>query len=170
MNQVKAAKREAMADGYADLPDLFGFLEMWRLHHTLTELGAVTQQDPLDLEPDDFPLIKMKPLEEKRFAWAMIALEEEFETPPPGEEWTEENMTRRAWRKQQAEKYGFTQVNTDLKSALSAKAHDDDSILLTNKFSKTQAATALDSARSTESNRNRRSGKGKGKGGKGKTR
>jgi hypothetical protein len=29
----------------------------------------------------------------------MAALEEEFETPPPGEEWTEENMTRRAWRK-----------------------------------------------------------------------
>jgi len=41
----------------------------------------------------------MRPLEARRFDEMMAALEEEFETPPPGEEWTEENMTRRAWRK-----------------------------------------------------------------------
>jgi hypothetical protein len=41
----------------------------------------------------------MRPLEARRFDAMMAALEEEFETPPPGEEWTEHNMTRRAWRK-----------------------------------------------------------------------
>ena len=38
----------------------------------------------------------------------LIALEDEFETPPPGEEWTEANLTRRAWRKQNAEQYGYS--------------------------------------------------------------
>ena len=41
----------------------------------------------------------MRPLEARRFDEMMASLEEEFETPPPGEEWTEANMTRRAWRK-----------------------------------------------------------------------
>lgn len=49
----------------------------------------------------------MKPLEAKRFEKMMIALEEEFDKPPPGQEVTEENMTRRQWRKAQSQKYGF---------------------------------------------------------------
>jgi len=186
MNQVRAAKREAMADGHADLPDLFGYLEMWRLHSLydkVVELGAVTQQDLLDLEEPDFHLLKMKPLEEKRFMWMMIALEEEFETPPPGVELTEENMTRRMWRKQQAEKAGFGQVDVDFKSKLKGadSMMDEDNILNTNKFTKSiQAKTrgasterSIGSARS-EGNRSARSTGGKstarstgGKGGKG---
>jgi len=159
MNQVKAAKREAMADGYADLPDLYGFLENWRLHalyDKVTELGALTQQDLLDLEPEDFGLLKMKPLEEKRFHWMMIALEEEFEAPPPGEELTEENMTRRMWRKQQAEKDGFKQVDVDFKSKLRATDMEEDNILNQNKITKRQTKdigkkTKRDKARETAS-------------------
>mmetsp|Transcript_16043 Transcript_16043/g.20772 ORF Transcript_16043/g.20772 Transcript_16043/m.20772 type:complete len:438 (+) Transcript_16043:33-1346(+) len=101
MNQIWAARREAMADGKADLSTFRGYLESWRLLRLMPQLdalGATVQQDLLDLDPNEYGLIEMRPLEAKRFEQMMIALEEEFETPPPGEEWTEENMTRRAWR------------------------------------------------------------------------
>jgi hypothetical protein len=110
LNQIQAAKREAMADGKADLATFRGHLENWRLlrlHEQLVNLGAVVQQDLLDLDPSEYALLEMRPLEVKRFEQMMIALEEEFETPPPGEEWTEENMTRRAWRKKNADTYGY---------------------------------------------------------------
>lgn len=108
--QIKAAKREAMADGKADLPNLRGCLESWRLSRVLEtceQLGAVTQQDLLDFEPEEYHMLKMRPLEAKRWVQMMDALTEEFDTPPPGEEWTEENMTRRAWRRMNANQYGY---------------------------------------------------------------
>ena len=70
-------------------------------------LGAYTQQDLLDLELEDYELLEMRPLKLKRFEQMISALEEEFDAPPPGQELTEENMTRRQWRKAQSEKYGF---------------------------------------------------------------
>jgi len=63
VNQIMAAKREAMADGKADLPTLCGFCENWRLqrlHPVLVEMGAVVQQDLLDLEPDDYALLQVR--------------------------------------------------------------------------------------------------------------
>jgi hypothetical protein len=62
VNQILAAKREAMADGKADLPTLRGFCESWRLlrlYPILVELGALVQQDLLDLEPEDYALLKV---------------------------------------------------------------------------------------------------------------
>jgi hypothetical protein len=62
VNQILAAKREAMADGKADLPTLRGFVEAWRLqrlHPRLLELGALVQQDLLDLEPQDYALLQV---------------------------------------------------------------------------------------------------------------
>ena len=86
----------------------------------------------------------------------MIALEEEFEAPPPGEELTEENMTRRMWRKQQAEKEGFKQVDVDFKSKLRATVMEEDNILNQNKITKRQTKdigkkTKRDKARETAS-------------------
>jgi len=37
------------------------------------------QQDLLDLEPSEYSLLKMRPLEAKRFEQSMITLEEEFQ-------------------------------------------------------------------------------------------
>ena len=115
MLQIKAAKREAMADGVADMESFQGTLESWRLTRLLPkceELGAYMQQDLLDLEPDEYHLLEMRPLEEKRFVQMIAALEDEFDKPPPGEELTEENMTRRQWRKAQSQKYGFGMATT----------------------------------------------------------
>ena len=108
VNQIKAAKREAMADGKADLPTFRGSLESWRLlrlHEPLLLLGAYSQQDLLDLEPEDFGLLKMRPLEAKRFDQMLIALEEEFDAPWEGV--PDEELTRRQWRKKTAAEYGF---------------------------------------------------------------
>jgi hypothetical protein len=91
--KVVAAKREAMADGKADLDTLQSMLEKWRLmrlHDVLVDkLGAVTPQDLLDLEEEEYHLVGLRPLEKKRFLQMMHALVLEFEMPPPGEEWTE---------------------------------------------------------------------------------
>lgn len=143
LNQVEAAMREAMADGKADMPTFRGFLESWRLLRimpALQDMGAVVQQDLLDLEPNEYGLIKMRPLEAKRFEQMMIALEEEFETPPPGEEWNEENMTRRAWRAQQQKLYDADgdSVNTSLMSI---------------NIKKTKGAKGKESARSKTTNK-----------------
>lgn len=89
LKQVLAAKAEAMADGKNDDPTLRAWAESWRLGRLMTtfdEIGVVQQQDLLDLEPSEYTLLKMKPLEAKRFEQAMIALEDEFLTPPPGAE------------------------------------------------------------------------------------
>jgi len=96
MLQVMAAKKAAMADGSADLPSFVGWLESWRLRRLLPkmeELGAFTQMDLLDLEPNEYQLLNMRPLEAKRFEQAMIALEEEFLGVPPaaGGTWKEES-------------------------------------------------------------------------------
>ncbi len=48
----------------------------------MDELGAYTQMDLLDLEPNEYQLLMMRPLEAKRFEQAMIALEEEFLSAP----------------------------------------------------------------------------------------
>jgi len=155
LNQIEAAKREAMADGKADLYTFRGYLENWRLlrlHEQLVLLGAVVQQDMLDLEPSEYALLKMRPLEAKRFEQMMIALEEEFEKPPPGEAWTEDNMTRRAWRKKNAETYHYSAPN---------KEHQDVVPPLMSKTVGAKGTTtrrgeaAAESARSDRSQRNR---------------
>lgn len=82
MLQVLKAKKEALADGKNDAPSMRGWLESWRLFRLSTvmdEIGAYVQQDLLDLEPNEYSLLKMRPLEAKRFEQAMIALEEEFQ-------------------------------------------------------------------------------------------
>lgn len=96
MLQVLAAKKAAMADGSADLPSFSGWLESWRLKRLapkMEELGAYTQMDLLDLEPNEYQLLNMRPLEAKRFEQAMIALEEEFlgvAPPPAGNTWKDD--------------------------------------------------------------------------------
>ena len=88
MVQVLAAQKEAMADGISDLMPVGGWLESWRLRRLqpkLESLGAYVQQDLLDLEPNEYKVLEMRPLEAKRFEQAMIALEEDFLSPPPGE-------------------------------------------------------------------------------------
>ena len=57
----------------------------------------------------------------KRFEQMLLALEEEFETPPPGEAWTEANLTRRMWRKQNAQAYGYTVAGDKRKALNDAK-------------------------------------------------
>jgi len=82
MLQVLKAKKETGLDGKNDDPTFRGFLESWRLGRLgpiMDELGAYVQQDLLDLEPSEYSLLKMRPLEAKRFEQAMIALEEEFQ-------------------------------------------------------------------------------------------
>jgi hypothetical protein len=82
MLQVLNAKKEAGLDGKNDDPTFRGWLESWRLYRlapTMDELGAYVQQDLLDLEPSEYSLLKMRPLEAKRFEQAMISLEEEFQ-------------------------------------------------------------------------------------------
>jgi hypothetical protein len=82
MLQVLYAKKESNADGKEDDPTFRGWLEAWRLHRlmpVMDELGAYVRQDLLDLEPNEYSLLKMRPLEAKRFEQAMICLEEEFE-------------------------------------------------------------------------------------------
>lgn len=86
MLQVLKAKNEAAADGKNDDPTFRGWLESWRLVRlsgVCDDLGAYVQQDLLDLEPSEYSLLKMKPLEAKRFEQAMIALEEEFQAWGP---------------------------------------------------------------------------------------
>ena len=81
MLQVLKAKSEANLDGKADDPTFRGWLESWRLYRLapiLNDLGAYVQQDLLDLEPSEYGLLKMRPLEAKRFEQALIAVEEEF--------------------------------------------------------------------------------------------
>ena len=80
--QVLKANKEAMLDGRADDATFVGFLQAWRLYRLapiMDELGAYVQQDLLDLEPSEYSLLKMRPLEAKRFEQAMITLEEEFQ-------------------------------------------------------------------------------------------
>jgi hypothetical protein len=82
MLQVLKAKKETGLDGKNDMPSFRGWLESWRLarlHPIMDEIGAYVQQDLLDLEPNEYSLLKMRPLEAKRFEQAMIALEEEFQ-------------------------------------------------------------------------------------------
>lgn len=105
-----AAQREAMADGKVDMPTFRAWLESWRLSRLwpkMDELGAyaqvrqplslciycgplisllrlLLQQDLLDLELNEYNLLKMKPLEAKRFEQAMQALAEEFLSPQVG--------------------------------------------------------------------------------------
>ena len=82
MLQVINAKKEAGLDGKNDDPTFRGFLESWRLYRLapiMNDLGAYVQQDLLDLEPSEYSLLQMRPLEAKRFEQAMIALEEEFQ-------------------------------------------------------------------------------------------
>jgi len=82
MLQVLKAKKESGLDGKNDMPTFRGWLEAWRLHRlapVMDDLGAYVQQDLLDLEPNEFSLLKMRPLEAKRFEQAMISLEEEFQ-------------------------------------------------------------------------------------------
>jgi len=99
MLQVLAAKKAAMADGSNDLPSFQGWIESWRLKRLapkMEELGAYTQMDLLDLEPNEYQLLMMRPLEAKRFEQAMIALEEEFlGNPPPGNTWKEEPVKKK---------------------------------------------------------------------------
>jgi len=82
MLQVLKAKKEAELDGKNDDATFRGWLESWRLLRLspiMEEMGAYVQQDLLDLEPNEYSLLKMRPLEAKRFEGAMIALEEEFQ-------------------------------------------------------------------------------------------
>lgn len=82
MLQVLKAKNEAALDGKSDDATFRGWLESWRLlrlEPIMDEMGAYVQQDLLDLEPNEYSLLKMRPLEAKRFEGAMIALEEEFQ-------------------------------------------------------------------------------------------
>ena len=82
MLQVLNAKKEAQLDGKNDDPTFRGFLESWRLYRLapiMNDLGAYVQQDLLDLEPSEYKLLQMRPLEAKRFEQAMITLEEEFQ-------------------------------------------------------------------------------------------
>lgn len=82
MLQVLNAKKEAGLDGKNDDPTFRGWLESWRLYRLAPiceDLGAYVQQDLLDLEPSEYSLLKMRPLEAKRFEQAMITLEEEFQ-------------------------------------------------------------------------------------------
>lgn len=82
MLQVLKAKNEAGLDGKNDDPTFRGWLESWRLFRLkpiMEEIGAYVQQDLLDLEPSEYGLLKMRPLEAKRFEQAMIAIEEEFQ-------------------------------------------------------------------------------------------
>jgi hypothetical protein len=82
MLQVLNAKKEAQLDGKNDDPTFRGFLESWRLYRLapiMNDLGAYVQQDLLDLEPSEYSLLQMRPLEAKRFEQAMITLEEEFQ-------------------------------------------------------------------------------------------
>eukprot|EP00614_Pseudopedinella_elastica_P019720 CAMPEP_0172653438 /NCGR_PEP_ID=MMETSP1068-20121228/243818_1 /TAXON_ID=35684 /ORGANISM="Pseudopedinella elastica, Strain CCMP716" /LENGTH=344 /DNA_ID=CAMNT_0013467873 /DNA_START=546 /DNA_END=1580 /DNA_ORIENTATION=+ len=79
--QVEQAKKLASLDGHADDATWRGWLESWRLLRLQTvmeEMGAYTRQDLIDLEPNEYSLLKMRPLEAKRFEGAMIAVEEEF--------------------------------------------------------------------------------------------
>jgi hypothetical protein len=81
MLQVLSARKESGLDGKNDDPTFRGWLESWRLHRlypVMDELGAYVRQDLLDLEPNEYSLLKMRPLEAKRFEQAMISLEEEF--------------------------------------------------------------------------------------------
>ena len=82
MLQVLKAKKESGLDGKNDDPTFRGWLESWRLFRLapiMNDIGAYVQQDLLDLEPQEYSLLKMRPLEAKRFEQAMIALEEEFQ-------------------------------------------------------------------------------------------
>jgi len=82
MLQVLKAKNEAALDGKSDDATFRGWLESWRLLRLapiMEEMGAYVQQDLLDLEPNEYSLLKMRPLEAKRFEGAMIAIEEEFQ-------------------------------------------------------------------------------------------
>ena len=82
MHQVLKAKNETGLDGKDDDPTFRGWLESWRLYRLfpiMEEIGAYVQQDLLDLEPNEYAILKMRPLEAKRFEQAMIALEEEFQ-------------------------------------------------------------------------------------------
>lgn len=148
------------------------YIESWRLSRLLpqlTELGMVSQQDLLDLDPEDYKYIEMRPLEVralrnncqvlvssfscpccgqhgfhphdqvKRFEQMLIALEDEFETPPPGEEWTEANMTRRAWRKQNAEQYGY-KMSGALRAEHTATKRQEFATQRTLNLAKTQGA------------------------------
>jgi len=79
--QVLKAKKEAALDGKNDDPTFRGWLSSWRLVRLLAvmnELGAYVQQDLLDLEPNQYSLLKMRPLEAIRFEQAMIQIENEF--------------------------------------------------------------------------------------------
>jgi hypothetical protein len=141
MNQILAARREAMADGKADLATFRGYIESWRLMRIMPQLeamGATVQQDLLDLDPSEYALLAMRPLEAKRFEQMMIALEEEFETPPPGEEWNENNMTRQAWRKKTAAQYGAIPEASVTKSRGRVEA------------SKTMGASKMDRVKSSD--------------------
>lgn len=84
--QALSAREEAALDGKLDMPSLRGWLESWRLGRTkprMEQLGVYMQQDLLDLEPSEYGLLEMRPLEARRFEQAMISLEEEFLTPAP---------------------------------------------------------------------------------------
>ena len=84
--QALSAREEAALDGKLDMPTFRGWLESWRLGRLkprMEQLGVYMQQDLLDLEPNEYQLLEMRPLEAKRFEQAMIALEEEFLTPAP---------------------------------------------------------------------------------------
>jgi len=75
-------------DGKNDDPSFRTWIESWRLGRllpALEEIGAYCRQDLLDLEPHEFALLKMKPLEAIRFEQAMIAVEEEFLSAPVNE-------------------------------------------------------------------------------------
>ena len=80
--QVLKAKKETMLDGKADDATFVGWLQAWRIYRLMPimeDMGAYVQQDLLDLEPSEYGLLKMRPLEAKRFEQAMISLEEEFQ-------------------------------------------------------------------------------------------
>jgi hypothetical protein len=158
MNQIWAARREAMADGKADLATFRGYLESWRLLRLLPQLdalGATVQQDLLDLDPSEYALIEMRPLEAKRFEQMMIALEEEFETPPPGEEWNEENMTRRAWRQKSKKEFNTIAKDTSYSNPRQKGRIEASKTLGANKMERARAnkqTPSESSARSTRSN------------------
>ena len=59
---------------------LFIFIFCLNISTTLIflNLDLFHLQDLIDLEPNEYSLLKMRPLEAKRFEGAMIAVEEEF--------------------------------------------------------------------------------------------